>query len=357
MNLKLLALTLIAVPTISLFADNTNYCDPCEPRCDQCDPCCDWQFHVDWLYWKVRRSDLDYVVPSEVILNQMVVPKEVNSGNLDGRIKCVGLDSDSGFRIGAFRSCEGCCGNWNMGAQFTHFETSAKSSLSVVKSSIDDNSLLPTRPHPIGELVNGANYAASEYTIQLNIIDIEASYDYELCCLDGFVRPLAGVKFASIDQKLVSDYENEFMSDVDKLRTIEKLDMDAYGVYFGLEGEWNLWCGFGFFGRVESGLNLGEFDIRHTDLSTTGSPHQIQVDVKKSSRLIVPHYEFTTGVQLELCEYLCADWMVQVGYEYHHWCGAPDFLNFVDPNEYGKITRNGSSLGFDGLFFRLNAQY
>ena len=241
-----------------------------------------------------------------------------------------------------------------MGAQYTYFKASGKNS-----HSSDMNNLIATRPHPgiqPNDIVDdGAKYVSADYDVELNVLDIEAGYQYDLCCVDGFARPLVGAKFAFIDQKLVSDYERHSVPI--KFHTIDQLDMDSYGAYFGLEGEWNLWCGFGFFGRAASGLNLAEFDIRHTDINTSTKPYETQVDVKKTAYLVVPHYELTTGVQLELCEYLCADWMVQLGYEYHHWCGVADFLNFVDRDEYGSTARSGSNLGFDGLFIRLNARY
>jgi len=341
--LKTLILTLIACPTISLFAEYGKGCDPCMPICDQCDSCCEWQFHGDWLYWKVRRSDLDYAIPKTT----------QESFQANGRIECVGFDRDSGFRVGGYRNCNG---NWNFGLRFTHYETIAKSSVHS-----EQNIFYPTRPHRAAQsfdlMVFGGNFAASQYELDLNILDFEAGYKYNLSYCKAFARPLVGIKFAFIDQKMVSDYEGDQFTDELKIQTSEKIDMDSYGVYLGLEGEWNIWCGFGIFGRLSGGFNFGNIDVRHVDIGTREMDTQLVDDVKGSVCLLVRNYEFSTGIQWELCDYLCADWMIQFGYEFHDWCGIIDFLNFTDISEFGKTTRGGSNLGYDGIFIRLNAKY
>lgn len=338
MKCKTLLLTLIALPSMALFAD-----DSCNAVCDVCEPCNGWNTEIDLLFWKVRRSGLDYAIPNST-----------GFFSPSGRVQSVEPDVDTGYRIAMFKECGNC---WDFGFRYASFDTT---DTNKVRS--NENNFLATRPHPSALPSDiptlGCARATADYGIDFGMLDFEFGYYWKLSCTDLTIRPVAGLRFTSIDQRLKTDYA-DIQSDgsvFEKLRVKEKLDMGAAGLFAGFEGYLDLGCGLSLFTRTTGGLYAAEFDIRQKDYNMT-SGSSLNVDVKEKEHLIISDFEAATGLQVDLCHYGCVDWSVQLGYEYHLWLGMADFLDFTSSAEDGKMDRSGSSLGLDGVYVRLNARY
>jgi len=346
-NLLAIGISLFAFSAVS--ADDCNRCDPCPSLCDACDPCDGWSAHVDWLFWKVRRSGLDYAVDGDTNTSTIF------SGYPYGKIRCLEPTRDSGVRVGVFKACD----DFDFGVRYTYF--SADDSAGITGFNI-----FGTRGHPIEAVISfdDLDLAASKYDVELNQFDIEAGYLFRTDC-DGLVRPFAGARFASIDQSINTVYDELTGSTLATGQATlinEKLDMDAFGLYAGLEGTMDGWCNIGLFGRFSAGLALGEFNAEHSeyDVSAAHEGHvtgERVLHAKSDCYQIVPNWEFTVGLTYDLCDFCCVDWNLAIGYEFHEWCCLPDFINFDDDEQIGHLARNGSSLGFDGLFVRLGASF
>ncbi len=152
-----------------------SYADTCESS----SPCCSnlsFSGYVDYLYWKVNRSDL-----------------YLNVGDGKNRYLCPNYDSN--FRVGANISCK-CI---DFGLRYTR--------LYISKSEDWD---LEER---------------AKYKIDFDMLDIEAGYRFTFECINATFRPFAGVKILSVEQKFENDFRDDF---------------DAVGIYTGIETKWQL---------------------------------------------------------------------------------------------------------------------
>ena len=82
-----------------------------------------------------------------------------------------------------------------------------------------------------------------------------------------------------------------------------------------------------------------------------------QVNVKKRQYLVVPSWEIAVGLEYKLCPWICADWDVKLGYEFHSWCNLPDYINAPSSEVEGMLTRAKTDLSYEGLFLRLTGTF
>lgn len=63
------------------------------------EPCCQsqWNLYGDWLYWRARRSSLDYAVP--IIINNGFLLAQ-------GEVIAIEPSYKSGFRVGLLYECD-----------------------------------------------------------------------------------------------------------------------------------------------------------------------------------------------------------------------------------------------------------
>ncbi len=336
---KLLIIGVALTSTSSLWS---NVCDPW----DLCDG---WSVHTDWLYWKTRKCDLIYS------WDQIFDPITLESDTRPvGNGKKVKPEYESGVRIGLYKECN----DWGFGVRYTHFCNDASDT-----SRDSSFTLGPTLLHPsrlAGALdfseQDSVRFARSKYEVDLNIIDLEASKKWDVNC-DGNASLFGGVKFAFIDQKRDTLYSRDTSpsSTSERSEVKEKIDMGAYGPYIGAKGRWEVCNGFGVFGSASVGTLLGCFDrsLKEEDLKDNRTDVDVDVDV----HCIVNHFEFAAGVDCRVCDFCCADLTISVGYEFHNWTDIPAWIKLVDDGIDTTYAEQFGSLGFDGLFFRLNAAF
>ena len=319
-------------------------CDPCQQNFN-CFPCVNFTVYGDWLYWKVRRCELDYVWPCSGVLVA------------EGKNHSVDPSYDSGFRVGV--RADLC--NWDFGARYTRYHTDEKASVLDLNGNIQ-----PSRLHPAGNAQIGKNelkFACTKYDFDYDVIDIEFGRKIDTCYCDQ-LRFFGGVKIAYIDQDLCTgytenpDYQNGG-SNIDAARVKERVEMDAYGLYAGGEGHWNI-CGcLGAFGRVGGGALIGDFE--RSVFEERVDDATVIVDTHDCCAKMITNFEIATGLEFVFNTCFCGDWGIQVGYEFHHWGNMLDFIQFSgndDTNEYPATTdRNSEDIGLDGLFVRLSASF
>jgi len=331
----ILSICISLLTTTPLLADNGTSCDA---RCDTCCDCCcaDWNFYADWLYWRTKRSGLDYAIEGEI------------GTNPTGKLECVDPGYDSGVRIGLNKRC-GC---WDYGLRWTSYYNSESD-----KTTCPDHDIVRVRGS--NEYVSAGlttlALAKSKYKIDLDIIDFGVGYLYQCDCYA--IRPYAGFELAYIDQSIDSVFANELdisSSGADLVR--EDVDMDAYGLYFGIQGAWDIcWCFYGF-ADLGGAILLGDFDSKWSvHKFDNGFKGDLATKTKKSRCLSITRCDAALGLGYDFCTCGCLDLSVEVGYEIHKWHDMPDFIQPYDKNEF--FNRNMSNLSFDGLFVRLNAQF
>lgn len=345
-NLVALGISMLAFN--SLMSNDCSSSDPCPPSCDSCDLCEGWSAQVDWIFWKVRKSGLDYAVYNDGITNQYYP---------DGKIYKLEPDYESGVRVALFKLFD----NFDFGVKYTWLGSEETDSIDTSSAGYY---LRSTRGLPYLSQNLTFDYAKAEYDFKLNKVDIEAGYIYHIC--DGIMRTFTGFQYTSIDQDLDTTYLNGIVTNGldsgyfnDKIR--EDNNIDAYGLYAGLESQKDLWCNFGLYGRFLMGVSVAEFE-RNFKYKSTYIPVPNSSDIKESRAhkdewLLIPNIEFAVGLTYNLQDFYCMDWNLTVGYEFHDWYCLPDFINFTDNVASGHLGRNRSNLGNEGLFVRLNAAF
>ena len=143
-------LLLFAVSSTSLAAESVPTCDPCDP----CETSLTYSVYADYLYWQVKRSDMDFSSES-------------------GR-KYLCPDYDHNFRVGAELHCQ----NLDFGVRYTNID---------------------------------GNYSESDdkFHIDFGMVDIETGYNIELCSINAVFKPLAGVKIVWSNQKWRTEFDDD----------------------------------------------------------------------------------------------------------------------------------------------------
>lgn len=312
--------------------------------------CCrysnEWSLNGEWLYWRARRCDLDYAVPS---LNY---PPELFIGD----VYEVTPSYDSGFRIGLQKNC----GNLFFDAIYTYFRTSASDSAYGVGPTEEGVHLsmthfidLENTGPPQGEV----GLAEGKWKLNYDVVEILAGYAIDhRRCLQSYV--FGGFKFASIDQNLQSRYV-EVPGGFDQVIVVnEPINMNAYGVDIGVGAQYEF-CRLTCFGNFSYDALLGDIKRKFTyDGTFNGSPGNL-INLKDQCwRMVsVINVQFGIGYRHLFSNCWCGSATLALGYEFHQWINLPDFLEFQGAG--GEITfdRHLQSLGFDGLFLRASLSF
>jgi len=301
----------------------------------------DWYFYGDWLWWKARRSGTDFVAIDFTT---------------KGQYECVEPRRESGFRVGFYRDS---CAGWNYGFNYTHFETGFSDRV------LKNNRLHSSRTAAdFSPMING-DFAQSEFQLRMKQLDFEAGYLIGWECANILLRPIGGVRVTYIDQCLETFYDQrtppgDGVFNAGAVNVKEKLNMDSYGLFCGIQLDRDLICGFRLVGRYGRGIALGDFEVNFHQASTATQGKNFTSDKVKGNKrewLMVPSTEMSIALQYDIRQDECMDLSIQVGYEMHHWCRLPGFPNFVDDLAVAHLGRNGSNLGLEGLFVQGNASF
>lgn len=334
----LIALLLIQLPA---------FCDPF------CDPCAAYtevgeSLHIggEWLYWKTRRSDLDYAIVGESTIDE-------GSDNIpDGKVHSICPDYDHGYRISALYNCDGC---WTFGFNYTSFSTSDTSDV----KRITQEDIFPSRKqsYVLNADDRDLQYAQATYDVDLNQYDIAFGFYSVLPSFNSQIRSFGGIRIAFLDQSMSTIYDEDYNENeelADKLK--ETLEMDAIGAVMGFEGRWGICEGAYLFGSFSGGLLVAEFDSKWELINyDNDSSGETLMRIKNEQCLPISVFHINAGIQYDLCRFLCANWDIKAGYELHQWCQMPDFIRTIDNNI--TLGRDKASLGFDGFFVKLNAKF
>ncbi len=305
-----------------------------------CDPCNGWDAHIDYLYMKARNCHFDYAIPFD-------------GTNAIGSVKSLSPEYDSGFRIGFDKECD--C--FTYGVNYTWFRSNRTTTTTE-----------PVTGDLAGTLLIDAYTAVTQATIDLarakwdldyDLVDITAGY--HLCsseCLDFSM--FGGVKLAFINQ----DFEALYSTNVDITgatntfdRVNQKLDMDAYGLQFGFNTDYNGWNCLGLYGLFSLDVLAADFDrtFRYTTSANGGLTTLTRADLKENCWDIVS--VLNLGIGLKYRFQSCLDSTLSIGYEFHQWLGTPGFLKHT--NESGEVTfdRSLDNMSFDGLTIGFEARF
>jgi hypothetical protein len=314
-------------------------CAPCKSSCDSCE---DDYFtaHVDWLFWKLHRSGMDYAVDNNGSVATV----------LDGHCCAVEPDRDHGVRIGmGYKTCD--C--WDLALDYTHWQAEDSSSCGA-----NDCTFATTRAHP--DVCTSAEYGYGAYETSLHKIDLTAGYMVNAGC-DVMVRPFAGITLAFVDQSYDTIYWEDYLqgSGSDLYTIAEEVNMDAYGFMAGVDMSYGFWDCFSWFGRAAGTVAYGDFEVTyfsdHYELPS--GTVSVDVDYSCDSSRIISMLELSTGFEWKFYDCDWAVFKLAIGWEMQSWHNMADFANFTDNKAEGNSGRQNAAYGLEGLFVRVGGQF
>lgn len=308
---------------------NNSCCDSYQNACYG--DCFNWlsglSVYGDWLYWRARRSNLDYALPYNPTANTVL-----------GDVYKVEPDYKSGFRFGIVKECD--CVNYEF--RYTYFHPSWSNSVS-------GSNITATRTNDFFHAVGPGSvvFAEGKWKLRYDQIDLLAGYHLQMCsCINP--RVFGGFTWARVDQEFNSRYiqSSTVFENID-----QKLDMDGYGINIGIDTSYPIWGCLNFFGAFWYNALWSDFKSNWKYTNTT----PFRGDLRDDYWELISVINLSLGLQYNrpVCFCFLKDVGISVGYEFHHWIEMPDFLAISGSNQQMVLDRR-TNLDFDGLFIRVS---
>lgn len=344
MRLKLFFLSVFTCwmffPLSAQYYDDSCYSSEC--CSDFCDPCKGWFLQGELLYWKIRRSELDYAVDN---YDTITLPLERRP---DGDIHCVDPCYDTGVRVRLSKECA----DFYIAFSWTNFNHNNSHRI------VAENGtpvILPTRLHPAVEGFELADEAEGIYDFCLNQFDLDFGVCYKVNQCQK-ILPYIGLRYTRLDQ----EFDAIALLNLSGFSTDNRQRMDAFALTCGTKGVAKYCDCFELFVNVGGGLHLADFD---TDRELFAITDGVKFDnehllyARKKQCLWVANIDLSLGMGFDVCKTSCGELSLFLGYEFHKWFCLPDFLNFTDNFRTGALARNQANLGYDGLFAGARASF
>lgn len=175
----------------------------CEENCESntnsnlsFDESCDnFNFHVDFLYWKANEDGLEY--GTKIIASPLIG----ESSNANMKLLDPHFNWDPGFCLGAAYNFSALDG-WTLQANWTHIHNHAhgNSSAEGIESQVGDvNTIISPWVNLLFELRSGASHATAHWLLKYDTIDLDL--EKSVCLNNRFLlTPFFGLRGAWIDQ-------------------------------------------------------------------------------------------------------------------------------------------------------------
>ncbi|NGX45954.1 MAG: hypothetical protein K940chlam2_01135 [Chlamydiae bacterium] len=211
----------------------------CSCELEEC--CCiEGTFTVggEWIYLSPRTPDREFAR----VLQQ--------SENItQGERKCFSWDFTSGGEVFAGyqqRSCEGCYA-WDIRGSYTAYKNSDKSCVHTTGSEFI---------FPLVGFVPDSDTNHFAAAVASNCIDYQsatAEFGWTIFCDCPFtLRMFAGMEYANIKEKFSVNYQG---SECELLnQVVMRPKMDGVGPRIGINGYWDVYCGFGVVAKFSTAL-------------------------------------------------------------------------------------------------------
>ncbi|MCH9627780.1 MAG: hypothetical protein S4CHLAM2_14240 [Chlamydiales bacterium] len=342
--MRILLFLLAVVPSL-LCAETCQYYegDPCQTDCDNA---FGFSVYGEWLYWNVRRNNLDYAMPFN----------DAPPVTSFGKVSRISPQYENGFRVGLQKSFD--CNDIEV--RYTYYRNRELDSNFVTGGLQGATRTIA----PFTEVdVDQVDFARAEWKLDYDVADVWLKHTFCLSRLwEGHF--FGGFTWAKLDQQLDTFYIDVSASDFDRIR--ETRDMNAYGLSIGVGGRCPLLGCFDLFGNFWYNALIGDVDrsmiydtsadggvtiVRHADLRDDGCEFVSVLNVC-----------FGLEYRYSLCWCWLRDLSLAVGYEFHHWIGMSDFYEFQTEVGTGgtdalTVLRRTGDLELDGLFVRVGLTF
>lgn len=235
--------------TFYLFMPQAGFSECCESQKSGC------RFYSDLLFWTAHSDGIGFTTkPSDVLITDNFTKKSVVNPTYDWRW---------GYRVGG--ECKFCCLPLTIQGSWIYLKSKAHGQRSHNSGPPEYLGIYPIWSMNPGSLASDyVSSACSHWHLTTNIVDLNFQYD-GVCpwhCI--FIKPFLGVRFASLNQKLSAKYEGGIFysgQDYNQLRC----RFYGLGPRFGVNGEYELPCGFSIIGRAAFSPLYGRFRNNHRE--------------------------------------------------------------------------------------------
>jgi len=273
----------------------------------------------EYLFVRPRRRAFDFVINDPTLDN-----------TVNGKVENLDWDTQSAYRLGVgYRLGHG----WEAGA--TYFYLHSKDNESRTAS--PTGALFATLTAPG---IDQVNTATASTNLDMDIIDAELANRFHGCNGDLEVRLAAGVRVATIQQKLIAAYSGATAGAGTVVSS--PVNFDGIGLKAGGEAWYKVRGNFGVYARANLSMLTGDFRTHLTQTINGGTTSLI--DVADKFHKVVPITELGLGVAWQT-----ENLRVSVGYEITNFFNMVDSVDFVEGSSFGKIEHRQSDLSYDGL--------
>lgn len=315
--------------TPSCSADYSCYAPECSNDC-----CSGFSFYGDWLYWRARRSNLDYALPWGGSGQQITA---------SGRVLKVEPDYQSGFRLGFIKEDIFC--DLDFEVRYTHFAPSFTDSFSSPSEGYAGTHISDVNQNiAAGEVA----FANAKWAVAYDQVDLILGRS--LCSSSCFTSKLfGGFTWARLDQTFLVNYYN-LNPGFDFVQF--EHDMDAYGLNLGVSGSFAIFNCLDLFGSFWYNALMCNMNRKFGYQS--GDAESLISDLKDDAWEMVSVLNFSVGLAYSrsLCWSFLKELQIAIGYELHHWLDMPYFLEVNGPDQQMVLDRR-VNFDFDGLFVRV----
>lgn len=275
----------------------------------------------DYLLLKPRRDALDFAVLSP----------DTNAAP-GGSVESLNWQTRSGFRFGVgYQLPEK---PWQISAAYTYLHSSDGLAL----RSPPGGQLFATLTRGGG--VDDVQTASATGNINYNVLDLDVTR-FIAVSPSFLLQVFGGGRFAWIDQKFSALYNGGSLGAVNDFVS-SPVNFQGAGLSAGGQGLWQVWHGFGLYGRLRTSLVSGRF---HNSLTETNDSGAVTiVNVNETYRQIIPVLQLGAGVAWQ-GEHV----RLSAGYEMINWFNMINSLDFPGSTNIGKIGRRTGDLSLEGL--------
>lgn len=307
----------------------------------------DWVFNIAGFYWNAHQDGMEYAVETQVQTNSTGNPGVTRTNLISAEYKNPRFKWDFGFKLGLGYNTT--CDGWDFGVVWTRYQGNASSH---VESELSDNStLLPIWSNfavgdaafiSLSNLPLFATDIQTNWRLNLDLIDIELGRD-NWSGKRVALRPHIGVRVAYIRQSYDIQNKGGTWSILGPITTLTEPqnntvdienDFKAVGIRGGLNGVWNIGCGWAFYGDTALSILYGRFRIDHDEWNrSAASPFDKTkiLETKDTFRLSTLAVDLGLGIQWSAlfcdCKYA---FTAKLGWENHL---------FQDQNQMWRVTK------------------
>ena len=305
---------------------------------------CQWQGGVEYLFWSVQASELDYVVEG--------FPRTLPAGQARGAVgdlRSARYGWGSGVRLCADYTSR--LDYWDLMAQYTYFYDSGTNSTS---RPLDTNIVGTFSQAVTGDTLG---LATSHIRFRYNILEGLLSRRF-IISPRLLARFNMGALFGWIDQRWRIDYSPE--TGPQNTRIDQNWLYRGGGLKAGAGVDWNLKCGWGLLGEMSAAALVGWYENEH--IARVSMPAYAPIDSHNDQWRFAQSLQLAIGPSYTTCLRGCMTMRLFVLYEMTTWLG----LQEIDRSVIGSINDVTGAresrhvegiLGLQGFTFGLDAAF